>query len=50
VISARAYDNADMDLVRNRSSECPSSVTGRYCHGTAWSRSEQSVEWTVTVQ
>jgi hypothetical protein len=48
-ISARAYDNASMDLVRNRSSSCPSSVTGRYCHGTAWERSEQSVEWTVTI-
>lgn len=49
-ISALAYDNADMDLVRNRSSECPRSVTGRYCHGTAWSRSRQTVSWTVTVE
>lgn len=48
-ISARAYDNANLDLVRNRSSECPASVTGRYCHGTAWSRSEQTVTWTVTI-
>jgi hypothetical protein len=48
-IEARAYDNADMDLVRNRSSTCPDSVTGRYCHGTSWSRSEQRVSWTVTV-
>ncbi len=48
-ITARAYDNADMDLVRNRSSECPDAVTGRYCHGTAWSRSEQTVSWTVTI-
>lgn len=48
-ITARAYDNATEDLVRNRSSTCPSSVTNRYCHGTAWSRSEQTVEWTVTL-
>ena len=48
-IEAKAYDNADMDLVRNRTSECPSSVSGRYCHGTAWSRSQQTVSWTVTV-
>ncbi|MDD9934031.1 MAG: M64 family metallo-endopeptidase [Myxococcales bacterium] len=49
-IAARAYDNADEDLVRNRSSQCPSSVTGRYCHGTGWSRSEQTVSWTATVE
>jgi len=48
-ITARAYDNATEDLVRNRSSECPDSVTGRYCHGTSWSRSEQTVTWTVTI-
>lgn len=48
MISAKAYDNASMDLVKNRSSKCPSSVTGRYCHGTSWSRSEQTVTWTVT--
>jgi hypothetical protein len=47
-VSAKAYDNASMDLVRNRSSECPPAVTGRYCHGTSWSRSEQTVTWTVT--
>jgi hypothetical protein len=49
-ISARAYDNASMDLVRNRSSMCPSTVGGRYCHGTSWSRSEQTVSWTVTIE
>jgi hypothetical protein len=49
-ISARAYDNATTDLVRYRDSQCPSSVTGRYCHRTAWSRSEQTVSWTVTNQ
>lgn len=49
MVSARAYDNATMDLVRNRSSKCPAAVTGRYCHGTAWSRSEQTVSWTVTI-
>lgn len=47
-ISAKAYDNASTDLVKNRSSECPTSVTGRYCHATSWSRSEQTVTWTVT--
>src|SRR5262245_8493410 len=48
-IIARAYDNASEDLVRNRTSECPESVTGRYCHGTAWRNSSETVEWTVTV-
>ena len=47
-ISAKAYDNASMDLVKNRSSKCPDSVAGRYCHATSWSRSEQTVTWTVT--
>jgi hypothetical protein len=48
-IVARAYDNADEDLVRQRSGTCPESVTGRYCHATAWLNSTQTVEWTVTV-
>ncbi len=30
-------------------SECPSSVTGSYCHATAWKNSEQTVEWSVTI-
>lgn len=47
-ISAKAYDNASMDLVRNRTSTCPASVTGGYCHATSWKRSEQTVTWTVT--
>jgi len=47
-ISAKAYDNASMDLVKNRTSTCPASVTGGYCHGTSWKRSEQIVTWTVT--
>jgi hypothetical protein len=47
-ISAKAYDNADEDLVKLRTGMCPSSVTGRYCHGTSWPRSEQTVTWTVT--
>lgn len=47
-ISARAYDNASTDLVKNRTSTCPPSVTGGYCHATAWKRSEQIVTWTVT--
>jgi len=47
-ISAKAYDNASMDLVKNRTSTCPSAVTGGYCHGTSWKRSEQTVTWTVT--
>ncbi len=46
-ISARAYDNASMDLVRNRSGKCPPSATGGYCHGSAWPRSQQTVTWTV---
>jgi hypothetical protein len=47
-ITAKAYDNATMDLVKNRTGMCPSSVTGRYCHATGWSRSTQTVSWTVT--
>jgi hypothetical protein len=49
-ISAKAYDNATMDLVRNRSGTCPASVTGSYCSRTAWTRSQQTVTWTVTKQ
>jgi IgA peptidase M64 len=48
-ISARAYDNASEDLVRNRTGECPGSVTGRYCHASGWLNSTQTVEWTVDV-
>jgi hypothetical protein len=48
-IRARAYDNATEDLVRQRSGECPDSVTGRYCHGTAWLNSIEIVEWTVNI-
>lgn len=48
-ISAKAYDNASEDLVRNRSGKCPAVVTGIYCSRTAWSRSQQTVTWTVTV-
>lgn len=47
-ITAKAYDNATMDLVKNRTGMCPSSVTGRYCHATGWARSTQMVTWTVT--
>jgi hypothetical protein len=47
-ISAKAYDNASEDLVRLRTGMCPTSVTGRYCHGTSWTRSTQTVTWTVT--
>jgi hypothetical protein len=47
-VSARAYDNADMDLVRYRTSACPSSVTGNYCHRTAWRNSIQTVMWTFS--
>ena len=49
-ISAKAYDNASEDLVKYRDSTCPDSVTGRYCHRTAWSRSQQTVSWSVTKQ
>ncbi|HXU02968.1 MAG TPA: M64 family metallopeptidase [Polyangia bacterium] len=47
-VSAKAYDNAGMDLVRYRGSTCPSSVTGSYCHRTAWKNSIQTVTWTFT--
>jgi hypothetical protein len=47
-VTATAYDNAGMDLVRYRSSTCPSSVTGNYCHRTAWKNSTQTVTWMVT--
>jgi len=47
-IKATAYDNVGMDLVRYRSSTCPSSVTGSYCHRTAWKNSTQTVMWTFT--
>lgn len=45
-ISARAYDNAGMELVRTTT--CPSSVTGSYCHAKNWANSVQTVVWTVT--
>jgi len=48
-VLARAYDNANEDLIRHRTGECPDSVTGRYCHSTAWLNSTQTVEWTITV-
>lgn len=48
-ISARAYDNASEDLVKNRTGECAGSVTGRYCHAAGWLNSTQTVEWTVTI-
>jgi len=47
-ISAKAYDNANEDLVKLRTGVCPPAVTGRYCHGTSWPRSQQTVTWTVT--
>lgn len=48
-VSARAYDNATMDLVRNRSGKCPPKVMGnQYCYATSWPRSEQTVTWTLT--
>ena len=47
-VSAKAYDNASTDLVKLRTGVCPQAVTGRYCHGTSWPRSEQTVSWTVT--
>jgi hypothetical protein len=47
-ISAKAYDNATTDLVKYRDGTCPDSVTGRYCHRTAWMRSQQTVSWVVT--
>jgi hypothetical protein len=47
-ISAKAYDNASMDLVKRRSGVCPTSVKNNYCHETAWKNSTQTVTWTVT--
>jgi hypothetical protein len=47
-ITATAYDNATTDLVRYRTSTCPSTVTGNYCSRTAWKNSTQTVTWTVT--
>jgi len=47
-ISAKAYDNVGTDLVRYKTSMCPSSVTGQYCHRTAWKNSIQTVTWTFT--
>jgi hypothetical protein len=47
-ISAKAYDNASTDLVKLRTSVCPSSVKSNYCHATAWKNSIQTVTWTVT--
>jgi hypothetical protein len=48
MISAKAYDNASTDWVRNKSGTCPTSVTNQYCSRTAWPRSQQTVTWTVT--
>jgi len=48
MITARAYDNASMDLVRYRTGTCPSTVTGNYCHRTGWNNATQTVAWTVT--
>jgi hypothetical protein len=48
MISAKAYDNASEDLVKLRTGKCPSAVKDRYCHGTSWPRSTQTVSWTVT--
>jgi IgA Peptidase M64 len=47
-ISAKAYDNASMDLVKRRTGVCPASVKGDYCHETGWKNSTQTVTWTVT--
>jgi hypothetical protein len=47
-IVAKAYDNATTDLVKLRTSMCPSAVTGRYCAATAWKNSQQEVAWSVT--
>jgi len=47
-VSAKAYDNAGDDLVRYKTSACPPSVTGSYCHRTAWKSSSQTVTWTFS--
>lgn len=48
-ITAKAYDNAGEDLVRNRTNKCPAAVTGIFCSRTNWNRSQQTVSWTVTI-
>ena len=48
-VTAKAYDNAGDDLVRNKTGKCPSSVTGQYCSRTAWPNSQQTVTWMVTI-
>jgi len=48
-VVAKAYDNASTDLVKLRTSTCPSSIKDKfYCHATSWKNSEQEVAWTVT--
>ncbi|HEY3495813.1 MAG TPA: M64 family metallopeptidase [Polyangiaceae bacterium] len=47
-VVARAYDNADMDLVRLRTGVCPPDVVRQYCSAPAWKNSEQTVAWTFT--
>lgn len=49
-ITAKTYDNAGDDLVRNREGTCPPSVTRQYCHRTGWLRSTKTVTWQVTLQ
>ena len=48
-VEATAYDNATEELVRYRDGECPSGVTGRYCHSPAWLNSTETASWTVTL-
>jgi hypothetical protein len=48
-VVAKAYDNASTDLVKLRTSVCPSGIKDKYyCAATAWKNSEQEVAWTVT--
>jgi hypothetical protein len=51
-VSAKAYDNAGMDLVRYTEGTCTyqgaTTQNGYYCHRTGWTRSVQTVMWTFS--
>ena len=52
-ISAKAYDNADRDLVRYTDGTCWKAASGGdayYCHRKNWLKSVQTVSWTVTIK
>ena len=47
-IEARAYDNADMGLIRQSHVPEPG-VSSVYSQSAVWKRSQQTVTWTVTI-